>query len=248
MHDGISIAKVVTKDVCTQARIYGKQEMKQYPTAGRPHPLRVLLTTLKVAQVLSGMKAAVTGNVSLLLLCAWPDLEFAHVIVRQAVPFPTGRRVEAAVAGIILVHALTSIHLAPIETCKLRVHLQQRRRQDRVELRLLSHRHGSHEALLTLQLVLSLLLEPVLLPLRRFLVEQWLDTYPAGFGAEVPSKCIRSCKSATAAPCLCRLERASTDEFLLARMQSFMTFPIVLSREGFATDCTYEWPLVGMRP
>ena len=80
----------------------------------------------------------------------------------------------------------------------------------------------------------------------RLLVEEWLDAHPAGFGAEVAAQRICACEAPATAPGAGIGEVAFADEFLLAGVEAFVAFAIVLAGKGFATDGADEGPFVGV--
>ena len=96
-------------------------------------------------------------------------------------------------------------------------------------------------------LVLRLLFEVEFLSLRCFFVEERFDAHPASFGTEVTAQSVSACEAPPTAPLGAALQRAFADEFLLARVQAFVAFAVVLAREGFAADCADEWAFVGVR-
>jgi hypothetical protein len=62
----------------------------------------------------------------------------------------------------------------------------------------------------------------------------------------VAAESVGAGEAAVAAPGVAGLELASTDEFLLAAVEAFVAFAIVLAGEGFAADGADEGTLVGV--
>ncbi len=84
------------------------------------------------------------------------------------------------------------------------------------------------------------------LALERFFVEQRLDTHATGLGAKMATQRISSGEAPPATPIATAGQLATTDEFLLAGMQTLVTFAVVLAGEGLAADGTDEGPFVGV--
>ena len=95
--------------------------------------------------------------------------------------------------------------------------------------------------------MLGLLFEVEFLPLRRFLVEERFDAHAASFRAEVAAQSVCAGEASSTTPLGAGLESAFADEFLLAGVQAFVAFAVVLAREGFAADGADKWSLVGVR-
>jgi hypothetical protein len=63
----------------------------------------------------------------------------------------------------------------------------------------------------------------------------------------MPAKRIGAGEAAAAAPVTSVTQVAATDELLLAGMQAFVTFPIVLTSKGFAAHRANERSLISVR-
>ena len=85
------------------------------------------------------------------------------------------------------------------------------------------------------------------LPFHRLFVQQRLDTDPAGLASEVAAEGVSAGEAPATAPVAAGPQLAFADEALLAAVQAFVAFAVVLAREGFAADSAYEGPLVGVR-
>jgi hypothetical protein len=97
-------------------------------------------------------------------------------------------------------------------------------------------------------LCLLLFLEPSLLSLGGFFVQQGFDANTTGFRPEVSTQGICAGESATATPVRATLKSASTNELLLTRVQTFVAFAIMLARESFTADRANEWALIRVCP
>ena len=84
------------------------------------------------------------------------------------------------------------------------------------------------------------------LAFRRFLVQERLDADPPSFTAEMPAEGVGTGKAPATAPLATGAQLATADEFLLAGVEAFVAFAVVLAREGFAADGTDERALVGV--
>lgn len=91
-----------------------------------------------------------------------------------------------------------------------------------------------------------MLLMPQPLPLDVLFVQQRLDADSARLRAEMATEGVSASEAPAAAPLSALLQLALADELLLARVQPFVAFPVVLSREGFAADGADEGPLVSV--
>ena len=86
------------------------------------------------------------------------------------------------------------------------------------------------------------------LSFRPLFFEERLDANSTCFRPEMSPQSICSGKSPATPPVLTRSRAKFTlaDKFLLAAVEAFVAFAIVLSGERFATDGTHEWSLIGM--
>ena len=84
------------------------------------------------------------------------------------------------------------------------------------------------------------------LALGSFLVEKRFDANAACFGTKVAAQSVGSGEAPSAAPGTAVGELASTDEFLLSRVQPFVALAVVLPGESFTADCADEGSLVGV--
>ena len=94
--------------------------------------------------------------------------------------------------------------------------------------------------------MLLLLLHPAALPLLGLLIEQRLDADAPRLAAEMAAKGVGAGEAAAAAPLGAGLERAATNELLLARVQALVALAVVLARKGLAADGADKGPLVGV--
>jgi hypothetical protein len=77
-------------------------------------------------------------------------------------------------------------------------------------------------------------------------IHERFDANTAGLAAEVPTKCVSTCKSPAAAPAVGVLELALANELLFTRVQAFMTLAIVLTSKCFATNTADKGALICM--
>jgi hypothetical protein len=85
------------------------------------------------------------------------------------------------------------------------------------------------------------------LSLYQFFVEEWLNADTAGFRPEVSTQSISTREPTPTAPLSCLLQVSFAYEFLLARMQTFMAFPVMLTRKCFPAYCAHEWSFIRVR-
>lgn len=79
-----------------------------------------------------------------------------------------------------------------------------------------------------------------------FLLQQRAYTNPSSFAAEMAAESIGTCKSSSASPDPAGFEIPATDEFLFARVESFVAFPIVLASESLGAYGAHEGAFVCM--
>lgn len=95
-------------------------------------------------------------------------------------------------------------------------------------------------------LLLLLLFGDDAVALLGLLIKQWLDADTASLGPEVAAEGVCTRKSTTAAPVTASRKVTAADELFLARMETLVAFAVVLSGEGFTTDCAHERSFVGV--
>jgi hypothetical protein len=95
-------------------------------------------------------------------------------------------------------------------------------------------------------MLLSLLFVPLPLTFYCFFIKQRANAHTAGFRAKMTTQCVGTCEAAAATPLLASGQGAFADKLLFPRMQTFVTFAIMLACERFAADGAHEGPLVGV--
>lgn len=216
-----------------------------------------MLSPFKIAKVVllssPAVVAAVEPNAHVhaaALLSATVDLrraERTHFVLAQTVPLATAAGIEAAATGVVHFFRYgCRVGPAPVKRCEFGIGLEESSGENGLQMWLHSHGWGRHESLRILHLLLCLFFLPLPLALSSLLVEQRPDAYATCFGAEMAAKSVCAGESATAAPLFAGRERSLANEFLFARMQTFVAFAIVLARKGFATDSADKRSFVGV--
>lgn len=80
-----------------------------------------------------------------------------------------------------------------------------------------------------------------------FLLQQRAYTNPSRFAAEMAAESIGARKPSSASPDPAGFEIPAADEFLFARVESLVAFPVVLTSESLGTYGTHEGALVCVR-
>lgn len=80
-----------------------------------------------------------------------------------------------------------------------------------------------------------------------FLLQQRAYTNPTSFAAEMAAESIGARKPSSTSPDPIGFEIPAADEFLLARVESFVAFSIVLTSERLGTYCAHERTFVRVR-
>ena len=96
--------------------------------------------------------------------------------------------------------------------------------------------------------LLLLLADENPLALLRFFVQQWPNADATGLRPEMTAQSVGTSETAATAPLSASREIPTTDKFLFPGMQTFMSFPIVLARKGFAADCADKRSFIGVGP
>lgn len=86
----------------------------------------------------------------------------------------------------------------------------------------------------------------VAVSLGSFLVQERFDADSASLGAKVASEGVRTGELSSTAPASPGAKLALADKFLLAGMQTFMSFSVVLPRKRLPTYRTYKRPFVSV--
>jgi hypothetical protein len=84
------------------------------------------------------------------------------------------------------------------------------------------------------------------LSLHHLFVQQRLDADTACFGSEVTTQGISASKPSPATPLAPNFEITLANKLLLARVQTFVPFAVVLSGKGLSTDSAYKGTFVGV--